>query len=242
MLDGMDPTTHLLIWRGLDDWHVEASSVQLAPDGLVATGTQIGSDPVAYRLDYRLDARGDFVTRSLEVIVTGDGWTRRLDLRHDGGGGWTCQAFAEGEVDLPAPGCQDPSTLAGAIDCDLGRSPLTNAMPILRSGLARPGGPASPANGLPIPAPGAGEAADAEDFVMAWVAVPSLEVFASAQRYERVRGGEDGAVVRYVDRGRFEGFTAELRLDRHGFVTHYPGLAERVGDEPGGARPAADAS
>jgi hypothetical protein len=38
--------------------------------------------------------------------------------------------------------------------------------------------------------------------------------------------------VRYVDRGLFDGFTAELELDRDGLVVHYPGLAERVGDKP----------
>jgi hypothetical protein len=35
-------------------------------------------------------------------------------------------------------------------------------------------------------------------------------------------------VVRYVDRGRFEGFTAELPFDADGLVLDYPGLARRV--------------
>ncbi|HMJ04420.1 MAG TPA: putative glycolipid-binding domain-containing protein [Conexibacter sp.] len=200
-----------MIWRGLDEWQVEAAAVELAADGLVATGTQIGSDPVAYRLDYRLDARGDFITRALEITVTGQGWSRRLDLRHDGGGAWTCEAGAEGDVDLPPPGC-DPALLAGALDCDLGRSPLTNLMPIRRTGLDRRTG--------------------AEDFLMAWVSVPDLSVVASAQRYEHLGLSGDGSLVRYVDRGEFDGFTADLLLDADGFVIHYPELAECVGDEP----------
>jgi uncharacterized protein len=200
---------HFTIWRGLDALQVEAASVDLADDGMTAAGTQIGSDPVAYRLDYRLDARSGFVTRSLEISALGRGWRRELQLRHDGNGSWTCRASADGELALPAPGC-DASVLAGALDCDLARSPLTNLMPIRRSGLnQRPG---------------------SEDFVMAWVSVPDLTVVTSAQRYEHVKSCEDGSsVVRYVDRDLFDGFTADLELDVNGLVVRYPGLAERVG-------------
>ncbi len=87
----------------------------------------------------------------------------------------------------------------GALDCDLALSPLTNHMPAAR--LA----------GEPL------------DHVMAWVSVPGLEVLRSEQRYEPV----DERRVRYV--GLDHDFTAELELDADGFVTRYPGLAERVG-------------
>jgi Putative glycolipid-binding len=115
-----DPFT---IWRGLDGLQVEAASVDFADDGMTAAGTQIGSDPVAYRLDYGLDARSGFVTRSLEISALGRGWRRELQLRHDGNGSWTCRASADGELALPAPGC-DASVLAGALDCDLARYSL----------------------------------------------------------------------------------------------------------------------
>jgi hypothetical protein len=59
---------------------------------------------------------------------------------------------------------------------------------------------------------------------MAGIEVPELRVFGSAQRYEHVRPG----VARYVDRGAFDGFTAELELDREGLVVRWPDLAERV--------------
>jgi uncharacterized protein len=198
-----------VIWRGLDDWRVEVASLELGADRLVASGTQIGSDPVAYRLDYRLDTRADFITSFLEITASGSGWRRQLDLRHDGHGGWTCVSQSGGLSDLPPPGC-DASLLAGALDCDLGLSPLTNLMPIRRFGLhERPG---------------------SEDFLMAWVSVPDLAVTASPQRYEHVRRNEDGSsVVRYIDRGNFDGFTAELELDADGLVVAYPGLAERAG-------------
>jgi uncharacterized protein len=197
-----------LIWRGLDHWRVEVASLELGADRLVASGTQIGSEPAAYRLDYRLHTRADFITSSLEITASGSGWRRQLDLRHDGHGRWTCVSQSGGLSDLPAPGC-DANLLAGALDCDLGLSPLTNLMPIRRFGLhERPG---------------------SEDFLMAWVSVPDLAVTASPQRYEHVRRNEDGSsVVRYIDRGNFDGFTAELELDADGLVVAYPGLAERA--------------
>jgi hypothetical protein len=52
----------LLIWSGLDPWLTEAARVDLNGMGLGATGTQVGVDPVPYRLDYTLDAAEDFIT------------------------------------------------------------------------------------------------------------------------------------------------------------------------------------
>ncbi|MDQ3641672.1 MAG: putative glycolipid-binding domain-containing protein [Actinomycetota bacterium] len=57
----------LLLWRGLDGWRAEVAGVDLTPDGVSAAGTQLGVDPVAYRLDYTLDAGDQFVTRRLHV-------------------------------------------------------------------------------------------------------------------------------------------------------------------------------
>jgi len=54
----------------------------------------------------------------------------------------------------------------------------------------------------------------------------------SAQRYEHVRRTAHGSVVRYVDRGLFDGFEAELELDADGLVVRYPELAMRVADGP----------
>lgn len=88
--------------------------------------------------------------------------------------------------------------VVGALDVDLALSPLTNYMPAARLG------------------------AEPADHVMAWIDVPSLEVSRSGQRYEPIEPGR----VRYV--GLDDGFTAELDLDAHGFVAHYPGLAARV--------------
>ncbi len=166
----------LVVWRGLDEWRAEAAEVELHYGGLRARGTQIGRD---YRLEYELDATRDgYGTRRLHVVATGDGWRNELDL--------------------------DRERMGDALDCDLGLSPLTNAMPVLRHALHEHDG--------------------AEDFTMAWVSVPDLEVHMSDQRYEHVRPG----VVRFVDRGRFEGFTAEIEFDEDGLALLYPGLAERA--------------
>jgi uncharacterized protein len=167
----------LVVWESVGAWRVEVAQVELDAGGLRATGTQIGAD---YRLDYRLDARDGFRTRRLELALATEDGDRTLVVGPD-------DAWVE-----------------GAVDCDLGFSPLTNAMPVARTGLR--------------------ERAGAEDFLMAWVAVPELEIHASAQRYEHVRPG----VVRYVDRGAFAGFTAELTFDADGLVVDYPELARKV--------------
>ncbi len=201
----------LLIWRGLDEWRTEAVEIHLTEDGLVARGTQIGIDPLPYRLSYRLEAPERFVTRSLVLESSGDGWRRELELTHENGS-WRFDGAESGEadVDLPAPG-GDTTGLENSLDCDLGFSPLTNLMPLRRHGLHR----------------GPGEA----EFVMAWVSVPDLALHVSAQRYEHVRMDSDGAVVRFTDEGMFKGFTSELELDEDGLVRVYPGLAARVGPE-----------
>lgn len=197
------PRDRIAVWRGLDAWRSEVVTFDLDGRGIVAQGTQVGFAPMPYRLEYSLDASPDFITRRLLLTAEGAGWMRHLDLRSNGRGAWTAKARKSGKVDLPEPG-GDTSAFAGALDCDLGYSPLTNMMPIRRSGLARRPG--------------------AEDFLMAWVSVPDLSVVASPQRYEHV----SPSVVRYVDRGLFPGFTAVLQLDASGMVEVYPDLAKQV--------------
>jgi uncharacterized protein len=203
-------SSRLLIWRGLDQWRTEVAAVRLDPDGVEARGTQIGLDPLPYRLDYRLEAPQRFVTRLLEIEVAGEGWGRRLELSHDGQGSWECKAEESGNPKAELPGAGgETAGLAEALDCDLGLSPLTNFMPIRRHHLHE----------------AAGEAA----FLMAWVSVPDLGLHASAQRYEQLRLEPQGAVVRFTDEGMFKGFSSELELDPDGLVHTYPGLAGRVG-------------
>jgi hypothetical protein len=107
-----------------------------------------------------------------------------------------------GVLDLEAVGGGSRRVQPGDADfVDLGFSPLTNTLPIVRDGLHRGGAP--------------------RDYVMALVDVPSLEVSMSDQRYEPL--GPNAVRFRSGD------FTADLELDDEGFVVRYPGLAERLG-------------
>jgi hypothetical protein len=194
----------VLTWAGTDQWRAEFAAIHPVTDGFTARGVQVGIEPLPYRVDYHLDTGGGWVTRTLEVTAAGDGWQRTLHLARDAQGRWTCEATARGDAPLPPPG-GEAAALSGALDCDLGLSPLTNTMPILRHRLHR----------------GAGVA----EFTMAWVSVPDLRVRASIQRYEHLRTIPPGAVIRYRDGD----FTADVVVDADGFVTEYPQLARRVG-------------
>ncbi len=199
------PVRRLVLWSGLDAWRAEVANLELGPDSLAATGTQLGVDPLAYRLDYVLRTGPAFVAEALDVDVTGEGWRRRMRLRRHSDGTWACENDEDGDPPLPPSG-GDTAAVKGALDFDLARSPLTNLMPVRRHRLhERPG---------------------EVDFLMAWVSVPDLGVHPSEQRYEHVRRYVDHSVVRYV--GRHRDFVGELVFDPDGVVEHYPDLAERV--------------
>lgn len=185
---------------------MEFTDVDLAPHRLTAVGIAIGTAPVAYRMDYKLETLGTFVTSGLLVKTRGDGWSRELDLRRNRAGKWSIRTSLSGSVDLPEPGGA-VADFAESLDCDLALSPLTNTMPVLRHGLLEGGGPL--------------------DFVMAWVSVPDLGVQRSGQRYTFVRREGAHSIVRYESSSR--DFVAELTFDADGFVIAYPGIGRRIG-------------
>ena len=160
----------------------------------------IGVVPVPYRLDYRLDASDGLRTRRLEVRGARRGLAAPLVLTRDAAARGPIDAEVEGDVDLPAPG-GDPAALAGAEDVDLGLSPLTNSMPVLRHGLLEGG---------------------EHDFLMAWVSVPDLAVHADPQRYTFVRATAGGRrLVRFLGPEQ-DGFTADIAFDADGLVARLP--------------------
>ena len=198
-----------ITWVKSDPLGAEFADVLIAPGlgaamRLTASGIAIGSKPVGYRLDYKLETKREFITSGLLVVARGEGWRRRLDLRRLKSGRWTSRTKAEGALDLPPPG-GDMARLADALDCDLAWSPLTNSMPVLRHGLLDGGGPI--------------------DFVMAWVSVPDLSVHASRQRYTFVRKEGELSVIRYESRDT--PFAAEVTFDQDGLVVEYPGIGRR---------------
>lgn len=177
-----------MAWVKDDPFGVEYAEALLAEGSLSAGGVAIGTEPVPYRLDYSLETGEGFVTSELKVSTFGEGWKRRLSLRRSSAGDWSADA------ELP--------DLTAAYDCDLGLSPLTNTMPVLRHGLLDGG--------------------ESVDFLMAWVSVPDLVVYASPQRYTPVRKG----VVRFES---LDGdFTADIVFDEDGLVIDYPGIGRRL--------------
>jgi hypothetical protein len=160
-----------IVWQREDEPGMEAVEAELHGDRLTAHGIQIGRD---YRMDWTLQTSTGWVTERLTLEVSGP-HARTLELTR---------------ADLPT----------GSVDCDIGFSPFTNTMPIVRHRLHEGGEPV--------------------EFVMAWVSVPDLTVVADQQRYEPVSPG----VVRY----RSEGFSSELQVDGDGLVIRYPQLAHRL--------------
>jgi hypothetical protein len=196
-----------LVWTGVEEWLTEAAEVELVDDGLRASGIQLGAEPAAFRVDYRLEAPERYVTTELELTATAEGWSRHLLLSHDGSGAWRADVSDEGDVPGGSWDGELPD-LSEALDIDIENSPLTNTMPILRHGFQRGG---------------------SGDFVMAFVRMPTLRVEASPQRYEHIRTTDRGSVVRYISRDG--AFTADLELDGDGLLEFYPRLARRI--QPG---------
>jgi hypothetical protein len=189
------------VWAKDQPFGAELAELRIGGGTLSASGVALGIDPTPYRLEYQLTTTAGYVTEHLAVRVQGDGWRRALNLERATSGAWSCTTEARGELDRPAPG-GDLGSVAGALDCDLGLSPLTNSMPVLRHELHQNDG--------------------SLDFLMAWVSVPDLAVYASRQRYTFVRQEPGAHVVRFESLD--DTFVAEIVFDDEGVVLDYPGI------------------
>jgi hypothetical protein len=192
-----------LVWEGLDETRLEFALVDLTPVELRASVTQLGTSPVPYRLSYELTTAAGFQTRELVAVTEGAGWRRRLELRRGPDGTWS--SIVESEPEAEVHQVDDLPDLSDAIDCDVGRSPLTNTLPVLRLGLLE-----------------GGEA----ELPMAWVSVPDLRVTRTEQRYEFVSAEHGEVILRYI--GRHRPYVGDVVFDLDGFVLDYPDLAQRV--------------
>ena len=92
--------------------------------------------------------------------------------------------------------------LDGCIDIDIWPTPLTNSLPIWRSHL---------------------KIGQREEYQMAWVSAPELEVVAKTQAYTRL--ADRLYLFESLDETRFK---AALPVDQDGFVTDYPKLFRRI--------------
>ncbi|MFF7454330.1 putative glycolipid-binding domain-containing protein [Kitasatospora sp. NPDC008115] len=192
--------THLVpTWEVSASRGVETAWIELGDGTLRARGRVAGLVPAPYWLDYELDTGPAWTTRRLAVRAASAEGTRELELLNDDGR-WTVDGRHRPELD-------------GALDCDLGLSPLTNTMPVLRHRLHREPG--------------------RHGFLMAWVRVPDLTLHPSHQTYTHLgpAGGDDDAVGSAAATVRYESgdFRSDLLFDRHGLVVDYPDLARRHG-------------
>lgn len=202
-----------LLWQVVETAGFEAAWLTLDGMSLHATGRAVGQLPEPYWLTYTLQTDERAATTSLQATATTARAQYDLDLRRDGET-WTVNG-------------EPRADLAGALDCDLACSPVTNTMPILRHGLQH--GPGT------------------ERFLMAFVQVPTLQVVTSQQSYTHLGLTEVTARVRYASGT----FVSDLTVDRQALVIDYPTMAHRVpsattvtADErvggPGTPRPNAD--
>lgn len=189
----------LPVWRGLDTWRAEAASVAPLGTRLFANGNQLGVEPRPYRLVYDLRTGEDYVTEELRVKAWSQGWDREITVARSTEGRWRIEMVERGDG-APAWHEPQPDGLAGALDCDLGFSPLFNSLPVLRHRMHEGGEP--------------------RDLVMAWIAVPELTVRRSEQRYTPLGGGR----VNYASGD----FSADIHFDEHGLVRLYEDFLERV--------------
>jgi hypothetical protein len=181
--------------------------------GLRARGVAMATHPLPYTCRYELVTDPHWATVRVEVTAEGAGWSRTVRLERTGDQ-WRVPTSEQGNLAAamaaagrPRPGLagiEDRDRLAGAVDVDLAAAPLFNTLPVRRLGL------------LDRAADG-----DRHDLIMAWVSLPSLEVFPSEQTYTARGAGR----VSYSS----DTFQAELDIDDAGYVIRYPGLAERVG-------------
>jgi uncharacterized protein len=204
-----------LLWRRLDTAGCDHALVD-DRTGLRARGTAVAATPLPYTCRYDLVTDEHWAVVRLDVAVEGAGFARSVRLEH-GAGRWRVTTSEQGSLERalaaagrggaagrpPAglPGMEDPERLAEAVDADLAAAPLFNTLPVRRLGLhtADPG--------------------TTHRLVMAWIVLPSLAVMPAEQVYTALGDGR----VRYASGT----FTADLDLDPDGYVTHYPGLADR---------------
>jgi hypothetical protein len=98
-------------------------------------------------------------------------------------------------------------SLTDCVGVDLSATPFTNTLAIRQLGL-KPG--------------------ESAEVVVAFIAVPQMDVTRSCQRYTCLELSYDGGLYRYEDKGLFKGFTADLQVDPVGLVLDYPKLFKRI--------------
>jgi hypothetical protein len=167
--------TFALLWSLPEEHRRELAWIELGTDDTLAARVRQwdASDP-GYLLEYELETSPGYVTERLHLCIAG-GPERTLERGLS-------------------------PELEGVLDCDVGFSPLTNAMPVLRDRMQAGG--------------------EARAIDVAWVSVPDLNVHRDRQIYEPLGGGR----VRF--RAPDSGFERVIELTADGFVRDYPDIAQ----------------
>jgi hypothetical protein len=167
----------------------------------------VTASAAGYRADGQLImAEEELVTVRYQLRCDA-GWRfTGLDISVTGAAGHRDLAVSADGAGSWTAGGQPRPDLSGCTDIDINCTPLTNTLPIRRIAWS----------------PG-----DAHDLAVAYVSVPELEVRAVRQRYTLLDTDERDGGARY----RYESgsFRSDVRVDRDGWVTDYPGIWHRVG-------------
>jgi uncharacterized protein len=199
-----------LFWRRLDTAGCEQALCTFR-SGLRVRGAMLAATPVPYAGRYELYTDETWTTARCEVTVEGAGFARSVRLERAAGrwrvtateqGNLGAALHAAGRPPTDQPGCEEPESLDAALDVDLSYSPLTNTLPIRRLRMLD------------------GDAGASHTIHVAWILLPSLEVVDSSQTYEVIGDRR----IRFVSGT----FSTELDVDEHGYVRHYPELADLV--------------
>ncbi len=112
---------------------------------------------------------------------------------------------ADGEAHWQSPSGEPLAVLDGCIDVDISATPFTNTLPIRRLAL-NPG--------------------QSAELLVAYLALPEMEVQPDRQRYTCLEVSAHGGLYRYESLS--SDFTRDIRVDADGLVVDYPGLFKRV--------------
>jgi hypothetical protein len=190
--------TSMFTWQGDDGRALETARVLLGQTGLRALGRSVRASlgAPAFSASYRLVVDEEGALSRLSITSASQERERNLTLNRTEDGYWLLDTGTGGSR----------AEFDGALDVDLHYSPLFNALPIRRLGLHRKHGD------VEIP--------------MVFVALPTLEVEVTTQRYctRSTLDGEGRAVIGF----QAGEFTADLVVDTDGLVIEYPKLATRI--------------
>ena len=188
----------MLSWQGVDGPRLETARIRLGGRGMRTSGTVVSA----------VAGSASAFAASYSLATDEAGVVSRLSVRCTTAGGerqLNANRSEEGIwlVDYGYGGAAR-TRFDGAMDVDVAECALFNALPVRRLRLHREFG--------------------ARELAMVYVDLPSLAVQLTRQRYRTVAVREDSAVVELASGD----LSAELTLDPHGMVTHYPGLARRL--------------